>query len=137
MIVIGVDVHKHSLTAVAVDEAGRMLDERTAAGIFTDDHADGNVGQWHRQVEQARAIDRCCVQSRLSGRTNTHGRRRDADAIAPRAARMSTPRIRTRATDTRGDRGSFASRSARVCRGRVGPTRDSGRGCERIGTFGS
>jgi transposase len=31
MIVIGVDVHKQSLTAVAVDEAGRMLDERTAA----------------------------------------------------------------------------------------------------------
>jgi transposase len=29
MIVIGVDVHKHSLTAVAVDEAGRMLDELT------------------------------------------------------------------------------------------------------------
>ena len=29
MIVIGVDVHKHSLTAVAVDEAGRMLDETT------------------------------------------------------------------------------------------------------------
>jgi transposase len=29
MIVIGVDVHKDSLTAVAVDEAGRMLDERT------------------------------------------------------------------------------------------------------------
>ncbi len=27
MIVIGVDVHKHSLTAVALDEAGRMLDE--------------------------------------------------------------------------------------------------------------
>jgi transposase len=32
MIVIGVDVHKYSLTAVAVDEAGRMLDERTVAG---------------------------------------------------------------------------------------------------------
>jgi transposase len=31
MIVIGVDVHKHSLTAVAVDEAGRMLDEQTVA----------------------------------------------------------------------------------------------------------
>ena len=31
MIVIGVDVHKQSLTAVAVDEAGRMLGERTAA----------------------------------------------------------------------------------------------------------
>src|SRR6266498_5318900 len=32
MIVIGVDVHKHSLTAVAVDEAGRRLDERTVTG---------------------------------------------------------------------------------------------------------
>jgi hypothetical protein len=29
MIVIGVDVHKHSLTAVAVDEMGRLLAERT------------------------------------------------------------------------------------------------------------
>jgi transposase len=29
MIVIGVDLHKQSVTAVAVDEAGRMLDERT------------------------------------------------------------------------------------------------------------
>jgi transposase len=31
MIVIGVDVHKRTMTAVAVDEAGRMLDERTVA----------------------------------------------------------------------------------------------------------
>jgi hypothetical protein len=31
MIVIGVDVHKLSVTAVAVDETGRMLDERTVA----------------------------------------------------------------------------------------------------------
>jgi transposase len=29
MIVIGVDVHKRSLTAVAVDETGRLLAERT------------------------------------------------------------------------------------------------------------
>ena len=29
MIVVGVDVHKQSLTAVAVDEAGRVLEERT------------------------------------------------------------------------------------------------------------
>ena len=29
MIVIGVDVHKRAVTAVAVDEAGRMLDEKT------------------------------------------------------------------------------------------------------------
>jgi transposase len=33
MIVIGVDVHKHSLTAVAVDEAGRMLDTKTVAAV--------------------------------------------------------------------------------------------------------
>ena len=31
MIVIGVDVHKQSVTAVAIDDAGRMLDEKTAA----------------------------------------------------------------------------------------------------------
>jgi transposase len=31
MIVIGVDVHKQSLTAVAVDEAGRMLDQQTVS----------------------------------------------------------------------------------------------------------
>ena len=31
MIVIGVDVHKRSVTAVAVDEAGRMLAEQTVA----------------------------------------------------------------------------------------------------------
>jgi hypothetical protein len=29
MIVIGVDVHKHSLSAVAVDELGRTLAERS------------------------------------------------------------------------------------------------------------
>jgi hypothetical protein len=32
MIVIGVDVHKHSLTAVAVNEAGRLLDEMKVGG---------------------------------------------------------------------------------------------------------
>ena len=30
MVVVGVDVHKQSLTAVAVDEAGRALAELTA-----------------------------------------------------------------------------------------------------------
>ena len=29
MIVVGVDVHKHSLTAVAVGDAGRLLSETT------------------------------------------------------------------------------------------------------------
>jgi transposase len=32
MIVIGVDVHKHSLTAAAVDQSGRLLAEQTLAG---------------------------------------------------------------------------------------------------------
>jgi transposase len=36
MIVIGVDVHKQSLTAVAVDEAGRMLAETTVAAANDD-----------------------------------------------------------------------------------------------------
>jgi transposase len=40
MIVIGVDVHKHSLTAVAVDEAGRMLDDKTVGA------ADGELFDW-------------------------------------------------------------------------------------------
>jgi hypothetical protein len=30
MIVVGLDVHKHALTAVAVDELGRALAERTS-----------------------------------------------------------------------------------------------------------
>jgi hypothetical protein len=48
MIVIGVDVHKHSLTAVAVDEAGRMLDERTVAGA-----GDALLG-WARELDGER-----------------------------------------------------------------------------------
>ena len=55
MIVIGVDVHKQSLTAVAVDEAGRMLDERTVVGV-----GDGLV-TWASQVSSERlwAIEDC------------------------------------------------------------------------------
>ena len=43
MIVTGVDVHKHSLTAVDVDEAGRMLDEKTVVA------ADGELRAWLRR----------------------------------------------------------------------------------------
>ena len=35
MIVIGVDVHKRSVTAVAVDETGRTLDERRCRSAAT------------------------------------------------------------------------------------------------------
>jgi len=60
MIVIGVDVHKHSLTAVAVDEAGRMLDETTVAA--TDDGlltwADQLAGERLWALEDCRQLTR-------------------------------------------------------------------------------
>jgi transposase len=55
MIVIGVDVHKQSSTAVAVDEAGRMIDEKTVAT------ADGELLGWGAQlgVERLWALEDC------------------------------------------------------------------------------
>src|SRR5215211_6235605 len=55
MIVIGVDVHKHSLTAVAVDEAGRMLDEKTVAA------ADDGLVAWASELSGERlwALEDC------------------------------------------------------------------------------
>jgi transposase len=55
MIVIGVDVHKQSLTAVAVDEAGRMLDERTVTG------ANDGLVAWASSVGEERlwALEDC------------------------------------------------------------------------------
>ena len=51
MIVIGVDVHKHSFTAVAVDEVGRQLDalrQRTARSwsLGRSGLAGGACGRW-------------------------------------------------------------------------------------------
>src|SRR5438105_3386112 len=55
MIVIGVDVHKHSLTAVAVDDAGRMLDEKTVAA------ADDELLAWAAELDSERlwALEDC------------------------------------------------------------------------------
>jgi transposase len=55
MIVIGVDVHKHSLTAVAVDETGRLLAERTLR-----DAEDGLVA-WASELDGGRlwAVEDC------------------------------------------------------------------------------
>ena len=55
MIVIGVDVHKHSLTAVVVDEAGRMLDEKTVAA------ADDGLVAWASELGGGRlwALEGC------------------------------------------------------------------------------
>jgi transposase len=54
MIVIGVDVHKHSLTAVAVDEVGRSLAERTCA-------VDDGVVEWAQTLADDRlwALEDC------------------------------------------------------------------------------
>jgi transposase len=55
MIVIGVEVHKHSLTAVAVDEAGRLLDEKTVVA------ASGELLAWASVFDQERlwALEDC------------------------------------------------------------------------------
>jgi transposase len=54
MIVVGVDVHKHSLTAVAVDELGRPLAERSGP-------VDGRVVEWTRSLDEERlwAVEDC------------------------------------------------------------------------------
>src|SRR5213078_2279033 len=54
MIVIGVDVHKQSLTAVAVDEAGRALAESTAS-------AAGDLLAWAASLpgERSWAVEGC------------------------------------------------------------------------------
>ena len=60
MIVIGVDVHKQSVTAVAVDEAGRMLDEKTIS-VGSDDligWAAGLAGERLWAVEDCRQLTR-------------------------------------------------------------------------------
>jgi transposase len=55
MIVIGVDVHKHSLTAVAVDEMGRLLAERTLQ------RAEDGLLAWASELdsERLRAVEDC------------------------------------------------------------------------------
>jgi transposase len=54
MIVIGVDVHKHSLTAIAVSELGRALAERSGP-------IDGEVVAWARTLGEERlwAVEDC------------------------------------------------------------------------------
>ena len=55
MIVIGVDVHKHSLTAVAVDKTGRPLAERTLRG------AEDGLLAWAAALDSERlwAVEDC------------------------------------------------------------------------------
>ena len=54
MIVIGVDVHKQSVTAVAVDEAGRPLDEKVTRSAS--DELLGGRRAWRGAVVGARGL---------------------------------------------------------------------------------
>jgi transposase len=71
MIVIGVDVHKHSLTAVAVDELGRTLAERSG-------QVEEELVEWARSLSEARlwALEDCRHVTRALERTlQDHGER--------------------------------------------------------------
>src|SRR6184192_2321278 len=116
MIVIGVDVHKQSVTAVAVDEAGRMLDEQTVP-VAGDEligwaSAVGSERLWavedcrqltrwlERQLlgvgeELVRVPPKLTVPERRAGRTRGKSDPIDALAIARAALRepnLSRPR---------------------------------------------
>jgi transposase len=64
MIVIGVDVHKHSLTAVAVNELGRTLAERSG-------QVEQELVDWARSLSDARlwALEDCRHVTRPLERT--------------------------------------------------------------------
>lgn len=77
MIVIGVDVHKHTLTAVAVDEVGRPLAERTCA-------VDDGVIPWAQELggERLWALEDCRHVTRRLERARRGGRDTGTGAAA-------------------------------------------------------
>jgi transposase len=121
MIVIGVDVHKHSLTAVAVDETGRPLAERTLRG------AEDGLVAWASDLDDERlwAVEDCRhvsgalerelvgagerllrVPPRLTAPERRAGRARgksdSIDALAAARASLREPRLdRPRAGEAR------------------------------------
>jgi len=68
MIVIGVDVHKQAVTAVAVDEAGRLLDEKTilVGGDELLEWAAGFEGEVLWALEDCRRLTRWLEQQLLT-----------------------------------------------------------------------
>ena len=109
MIVIGVDVHKHSLTAAAVDELGRLVGEWSGS-------VDGEVLAWARvlggerlwAVEDCRHVTRGLEQALLAGderlvrvpprltapqrrRNRTRGKSDAIDAVAVARAALQEP----------------------------------------------
>ena len=121
MIVIGVDVHKHSLTGVAVDEAGRQLDQMTVeypdASFFAWAGRLGEVRLW--AVEDCRHVTRALerqliaageqlvrVPPKLTGAARRGGRARGKsdpiDALAVARVALREPGLdRPRADDER------------------------------------
>ena len=69
MIVIGLDVHKQSVTAVAVDEAGRPLEERVIP-VGSDE-----LLEWAAALDAERQPDLLVARGNLSGRRDRVGRR--------------------------------------------------------------
>jgi transposase len=112
MIVIGVDVHKHSLTAVAVDEAGRMLDEKTvtAAGKELVGWASRLDGERLWALEDCRQLTRALERELLAvgeqlvrvppklmaperGAGRLRGKSDPIDALAVARAALREPRL--------------------------------------------
>jgi transposase len=90
MIVIGVDVHKHSLTAVAVDELGRTLSERSG-------QVEQELVEWAGSLSDARlwALEDCRHVTRALERTlQDHGER--LVRVPPRLTAPQRRRGRTR-----------------------------------------
>jgi transposase len=97
MIVIGVDVHKHSFTAVAADELGRTLTERSG-------HVEEELVDWARPLSDARlwALEDCRHVTRALERTlQDHGER--LVRVPPRLTAPQRRRGRTRRKSDRID----------------------------------
>jgi len=90
MIVIGVDVHKHSMSAVAVDEVGRQLD-----ALETSD--DAELISWSRRVGRRRlwALEDCRHVTRGLEQTLARERQRLV-RVPPRLTAPERRRSRTR-----------------------------------------
>ena len=119
MIVIGVDVHKYSLTAVAVDEVGRTLAELTAS----DEQA---LLAWSISlpIERLWAVEDCRHVTRALEKGARFGERA-AGAGAAEADRAAAA-LRPRARRVRRDR-CARDREGRAARTGLGPA-SCGRG---------
>ena len=112
MIVVGVDVHKHSLTAVAVDELGRPLQDYAGSvdeGVLAWARALGGERLW--ALEDCRHVTRGLEQAlvgagerfvRVPPRLTAPQRRRNRHAASrTRSTRSRSPAPRSRSRGSR------------------------------------